>query len=396
MRRLTLVVLTSAALTCGSGLALPAYGQSAGVGNSGTAAAGTGGNSSVGNGSGNAATTQSTASTPENGGLLGLGGLLNAPVNLTLGGGPSPSNTSNGTSTVNSGPATATGSNSSNTVSQEGGGGGGPRPGPAPVFGPILPIQSAGVSNSGTAAAETGGNRSVGNDSDNAATITQNASGGLINLPVNLNLLGGGVSNTSNGTSTINTGAADASGNEAVNSIDQARTGARFGPGVCDGFKGGQRAEVANAGSARADTGGNASVGNQSTNVAAITQNASGGLINLPLNLNLLGGGVTNTSDGRSTITSGPATATGNRSTTEVTQECLEPVAFEHGALVPGFRPRLLAAAPQSAEAPRQLAFTGVDPFLMGLVAFTLLFGGFLFLVWERVEALPATYLRRT
>jgi hypothetical protein len=36
-----------------------------------------------------------------------------------------------------------------------------------------------------------------------------------------------------------------------------------------------------------------------------------------------------------------------------------------------------------------QLARTGVDPFVLGLIAFTLLFGGLMFLVWERVEAMP-------
>ncbi len=375
MRRLTLVVLTSAALTGVSGFVLPAYGQSAGVGNTGEASAGTGGNSSVGNASGNAAATRSTQTAPADGGLLGLGGLLNASVNLS----GAPSNTSNGTSTVNSGPATATGNTTTNGVTQAGGGAG-----PAPDFGPIVPAQTAGVSNAGSAAADTGGNRSVGNDSNNLAAITQNAEGGLINLPVNLNLLAG-VSNVSNGTSTINSGAANATGNEAVNNVDQARTGALHGPGVCDGFRGFQAAEVENAGSARADTGGNASVGNQSTNAATITQNASGGLINLPINLNLLGG-VTNVSDGQSAITSGPATAAGNVATTGVTQQCLEPLG--HGKFGPPHF-RLVDDPKGHVRHQQTLARTGVDPFVMGLVAFTLLFGGFLFLVWERVETLP-------
>ncbi|MDQ3979867.1 MAG: hypothetical protein M3314_09975 [Actinomycetota bacterium] len=390
MRRATLVVFMSAALTGVSGLVLPAYGQSAGVGNTGQGSAGTGGNSSVGNASGNAAATQSSATAPEDEGLLGLGGLLNAPVNLSLG--PGPSNTSNGTSAVNSGPASATGNTTTNGVTQAGGGGA-----VAPIFGPVVPAQSAGIGNSGSAAADTGGNRSVGNDSDNAATITQNAAGGLINLPVNVNLLGG-PSNVSNGTSTINTGAAEATGNEAVNSVDQVRTGALFGPGVCDGWWNLQNAEVQNSGAARADTGGNASVGNQSSNVAAITQDAGGGLINLPLNLNLLGG-VANASDGQSAITTGAANATGNQATTGVTQQCLEPELVSVDG--PHFKPHLRGVdghkvhhGPHHKGAPKQeLAHTGVDPFVMGLVAFTLLFGGFLFLVWERVEALPA---RRT
>ncbi len=380
MRRATLVVLMSAALMGVSGAVLPAYGQSTGVGNTGQGSAGTGGNSSVGNASGNDAGTQSTQTAPADGGLLGLGGLLNAGVNLNVGG--APSNTSNGTSAVNSGPATATGNTATNGVTQAGGGGA-----VAPIFGPVIPVQSAGVGNAGSAAADTGGNRSVGNDSDNDASVTQNASGGLINLPVNLNLLGA-PSNVSNGTSTINTGAADATGNEAVNTVDQVRTGALFGPGKCEGFRGLQSAQVQNAGAARADTGGNASVGNQSTNDASVTQNASGGLINLPLNLNLLGG-VTNVSDGQSAITTGPATATGNQATTGVTQGCLEPAAVGHPHFVPHGK---LVDGHKAFHKPakNELARTGVDPFVMALIAFTLLFGGFLFLVWERVESLPA------
>jgi hypothetical protein len=36
-----------------------------------------------------------------------------------------------------------------------------------------------------------------------------------------------------------------------------------------------------------------------------------------------------------------------------------------------------------------QLARTGRDPFATGLVAFALLFGGLMFLVWEWVESYP-------
>ena len=37
-----------------------------------------------------------------------------------------------------------------------------------------------------------------------------------------------------------------------------------------------------------------------------------------------------------------------------------------------------------------QLARTGRDPFVMGLVAFSLLFFGLMFMVWERVERYPS------
>jgi hypothetical protein len=389
MRRLALVVLTSAAFTGVGGLVLPAYGQSAGVGSSGQGSASTGGNASVGNSSGNTAGSESNQAP---GGLLG--GLIGVSLNL----GNSGSNTSNGTSAINSGPATSSGSNSDTTVGQSGGGGGGVlAPVASPVFGPAFvpaPAQSAGVSNSGSAAADTGGNQSVGNDSTNTASNTQNVSGGLLAVGINL----ANVSNTSNGTSTINTGPADAVGNEAVTSVDQVRAaGPVFGVGggvQCDGlFHGRQAVDVRNAGAANASTGNNASVGNQSTNVATNTQTVSGGLIALPINLGLLGG-VTNASDGQSAITSGAATASGNRATTEVTQECLQPVATIHPPIFTPTGLRLIDQATPVQFQQQQLAHTGVDPFVMGLVAFALLFGGMMFLVWERVEALPASPTR--
>jgi hypothetical protein len=379
MRRLAFVLLTSAALTGASGLVLPAYGQSAGagVGNNGEASAGTGGNSSVGNTSGNTAASDAAQTQPADGGLLGLGGLLSVSLNL----GNSGSNTSNGTSAVSTGPATASGNTTDSGVAQSGSGG------VSPIFGPAVPAQSAGVGNSGSAAADTGGNRSVGNGSTNTAASSQTVSAGLLAVGVNL----ANVQNVSNGTSTINTGAAAAAGNEAVTTVDQQAFGPGlvFGPGVCDGFHflRGQHADVENAGSARADTGGNASVGNQSTNEASSVQVVEGGLIALPINLGLLGG-VSNVSDGQSAITTGAATASGNRATTAVTQQCLEPVALGSPIFGPPIGPHKQFF--ETGHAPKfELARTGVDPFVMGLVAFSLLFGGFLFLVWERVEALP-------
>jgi hypothetical protein len=148
--------------------------------------------------------------------------------------------------------------------------------------------------------------------------------------------------------------------------------------------------------------------------------NTTGGLINLDAG-GLLGTTASNTSDGTSNITTGAATAAGNQAANAVNQQCLQPVAggpgpgFRHSPpiITPGFRPDVVVRPPavlgqtqsqgqsqtqtqsQSQIQPQTLARTGneKDPFVMGLVAFALLFGGLMFLVWERVEAYP---VRRT
>ncbi|MDQ4133479.1 MAG: hypothetical protein M3179_09795, partial [Actinomycetota bacterium] len=292
-------------------------------------------------------------------------------------------NNSTGSSTIETGGASASGNNSDTAVSQAGDGGAVV----GSVFGPVaVGGQSAGVSNSGSAQANTGGNRSVGNNSENVATSSQTVSGGL--LAVGINLLGG-PSNNSDGSSSITTGDAVASGNEAVTTIDQASIGDAFGAGggfLCDGFFtfGGQHVEVVNRGSASANTGNNASVGNQSTNEAISSQSVSGGLIGLGVNLL---SNTSNDSDGTSNISTGAGDAVGNRSTTEVRQaECVG--VAEKAFTPPVIVPHVVKVGAHVGHA-HELARTGVDPFFMGLVAFTLLFGGLLFLVWERVEAMP-------
>jgi hypothetical protein len=370
-------VLSALALAGG-----PAYGQAAGVGNAGDAAASTGGNSSAGNDSNNAAGTNSSAATPATSEPL-LGGLLGLVLNV----GGNSSNASSGTSAVSTGPASSSGNNSDTTVGQAGSGTGVI----GTVFSPfITPSQSAGVSNDGQAAASTGGNSGVGNGSTNEASTNQTVTGGLLAVGINV---GGNASNASTGSSAINTGAANAAGNTATNAISQQRLGAGFGVGggaLCDGFFnfGGQRVDVANAGTAQAATGDNTSVGNQSNNVATTDQNVSGGLIGI--GVNLLGGNASNASDGQSAINTGEANASGNRSTTAVNQQCVQPVAF---VAPPVITPGVVHVPGHVQQAQQvqggQLARTGVDPFVLGLIAFTLLFGGLMFLVWERVEAMP-------
>lgn len=317
-------LILGSAMTAAVGLlAVPAFGQissqGGGVGNSGDAAANTGGNSAVGNQSDNTATASTAGSVT---GLLG--NLLG--VNIALG---APQNTSNGTAGVATGPATAAGNNSSGAVNQAGGGGG--RGGAA--------FQSGSVSNSGTADANTGGNSAVGNQSTNVASTAQNVSGGLLGIGVVI----GGPTNVSNGTATIDTGEAAATGNVADGSVTQVNGGGGHVPfglgiGLGTGFcsrASQQVADVSNQGSAAADTGNNEAVGNASTNTATSGLNGalSGGILGLDLSL----GGPSNTSDGSAEISTGGATAVGNESTGAVVQENCIPAARHFGA--PGRAP---------------------------------------------------------
>jgi hypothetical protein len=228
--------------------------QSATVDNTGDAVANTGGNTAVGNNSENTiGATQSV-------------GLIDAVVGLGAA-----TNTSTGTANVTTGPANAVGNVASTAVNQArvtdtggggglgtggggfggggfggggfGGGGGvfhatpfqpGVFPGTVNGFGssfdpcsgrffPFAPFlndpsgQRATVTNDGLAAATTGNNTAVGNNSTNTQTINQTASGGLIGLNVNL----GSPTNNSSGTATINTGAANASGNQSSTTVNQ-------------------------------------------------------------------------------------------------------------------------------------------------------------------------------
>lgn len=363
-RRAASGVLALATMGAMALVVAPAYGQSAGIGNSGDASARTGGNSSVGNASDNTASGTTNQSV--------VGGLLGLVVNLSS----SSTNASNGTSNITTGSAQASGNNSDTAVGQSGGGGAVV----GTVLGPVLVGgQSAGVSNSGGASADTGGNSSAGNASRNVATNTQTVSGGLINIGLSL---GQSATNVSNGTSNITTGPAQAAGNQATTEVSQFRAGGGF---ACDGFFGfgGERVEVANRGVASSSTGSNAGVGNQSRNVASNSSTVGGGLINVGVP-GLLSNTAANVSDGQSNINTGPASAVGNRSTTEVVQECGAHADFvAPPVIVPGAQ-RFVPRAPTV-----ELARTGVDPFILGLMAFSLLFGGFLFLVWSKLEALP-------
>jgi hypothetical protein len=421
-RRVALGLLASATISGLLAVGGPAYGQfgqSSGVTNTGDAFASTGGNQSSGNSSSNVAGNTSNQTNTSTEPLLGS--VLGLVLNLSGTGG----NASNGTSSIQTGSAQAAGNNSDTAVGQQKAGGGGGVVGT--VFNPFVapvPAQSAGVTNSGSGSASTGGNSGVGNNSSNVASNTNTVNAGLIAIGLSL---GQNATNTSDGTSAINTGPAQAAGNQSTTAVDQTSVGGGrgFGPGVfgigggvaCEGFftffgpGGGQRANVDNAGVAEATTGDNAGVGNQSQNTARNENTVNGGLITLDLG-GLLSNSASNVSDGTSGINTGGAQAAGNQATTAINQECIQPVrggpgfggpggpGGHHGigghhfvsppVITPGFRHlgddvRIVPIAVQGG----QLARTGRDPFVMGLVAFSLLFGGLMFLVWEKVEAYP-------
>ena len=197
--------------------------QSAGVTNAGSASANTGGNNAVGN----ASTNQANGAQNVSGGLLGL--------NVGLGG---PTNNSTGVANVNTGAANAVGNNASTQIGQAslrggavvigpgghvvpagavagvGGAGVGAGPCPAGRFGSF---QRADVTNRGEAEANTGNNTAVGNASTNTVNAPQTVSGGLLGVGITI----GGPVNNSTGTAVINTGPANAVGNDSSTEISQ-------------------------------------------------------------------------------------------------------------------------------------------------------------------------------
>jgi hypothetical protein len=163
--------------------------------------------------------------------------------------------------------------------------------------------QSAPVVNSGVGVANSGGNVAVGNNSTNVAGCAQGAMGGIANNSCDA----GG---SSNGTATITTGDATATGNASTTNVDQQVAGDN-GPGNLT--VAGQAAPVANVGVGVANTGGNAAVGNNSTNIDGCAQGAAGFVASNTCNA----GGDSN---GTASIHTGNATAVGNASSTTIDQ----------------------------------------------------------------------------
>jgi len=351
--------MVTAPMAFGQIIVIGGGGQSATTTNSGSAGANSGGNTSVGNESTNVATATSS--------LLGA---VTGPLNL---GGAT--NNSTGQSSITTGPATATGNQSGTATSQSNASGN-----QVTSFPAAQPSQSAGVTNAGGAGANSGGNTSVGNASQNTATITQNASGGLVGLAVNL----GSPTNNSTGQSSITTGPATATGNQSSTNVGQ---GAGHGAGApCSStrfspFGGGQSAGVSNRGAAEANSGDNTSIGNASTNeastnVTSTDQTAVGGVLGLTLNL----AGPVNNSTGASSITTGPATAVGNSSATRIGQGC-----GEVATLSAAGRPSVVAVPPgRSQQAQVALARTGLDTGDLGMIAGVSLAAGMLLVASQR------------
>ena len=339
--------------------------QTAGVTNSGSASANSGGNTAIGNGSTNTATVNSG------------GGLIDVPI--TLG---APTNTSGGEAAVTTGPATAVGNSSKTAVGQTDSGNqvntflAGQR-------------QAAGVTNAGSASANSGGNVAVGNASQNTAAVN-NTTGGLVGVGVNL----GGPTNNSTGSATVNSGAANAAGNLSSTQVGQASTqggggavagvgGAGVGAAPCGAGRFGsiQGVNVRNQGQAEANTGDNVAIGNASTNDASANvggQTVSGGLLGVGITI----GGPVNNSTGTAVINTGPANAVGNNSVTQVGQSegCpqVTTVTGRPGVIIPAAKVQAVRTGTAT------LARTGLDTADLGMIAGALLGGGMLLVVSQR------------
>ena len=169
--------------------------------------------------------------------------------------------------------------------------------------------QTATVANTGVAVASTGGNRAVGNESDNEAdnsSFAANGLGGAVNS--------GSAANSSNGTALVSTGNASAVGNQSTTSINQSANGSAHG-GLGGILVVNQTGAVLNAGVALADTGQNVAIGNTSNGRAGFLQGAAAAA-----GLATNSATARNESDGLATIATGSASAVGNQADTKVTQ----------------------------------------------------------------------------
>ncbi|HJR24542.1 MAG TPA: hypothetical protein VJ804_03660, partial [Acidimicrobiales bacterium] len=272
--------------------------QNAAVANVGIAVANTGGNVAIGNSSTNLAGAAQVGSS-------GLGGAVNSGK---------AANASNGTATISTGDATAIGNHSATTIDQSSSATG--------ALGGILIVgQNALVTNSGIALANSGGNIAVGNASTNATGLLQGAVSGLLGLATN----SGTASNASDGRATIHTGNASATGNHSDTKVTQSSSGAAGGAPPGGLMLVSQNAAVLNGGLAAANSGGNAAIGNVSTNLSGAAQGAATGLGFFPVVLSPIGvasnsAEVGNASDGSASIYTGDAGAVGNDSDTLVEQ----------------------------------------------------------------------------
>ncbi|MBV9329129.1 MAG: hypothetical protein JO352_35950 [Chloroflexi bacterium] len=283
--------------------------QAAPVFNHGTAVARTGNNRAVGNDSFNTAVNNQRART--------VGGRPRSAVAANFG---QAGNISDGTAKITTGDAEANGNISDTTISQ------------TSNFDPgkgngsfSLVDQRAPVTNRGTATADSGHNTARGNLSDNDAINNQRARvavGGGFGRTNRVANNSGTARNNSDGTATVDTGDATATGNDssAGTTVDQS---ANFAGGNGSFFLPTQTARVDNRGTASSNSGRNNAVGNASFNTVLNSQRANntsggrGGNNSVASN----NGGASNNSDGSAHITTGGCCANGNYSTTNISQQ---------------------------------------------------------------------------
>ena len=289
--------------------------QVAGVQNIGLANADTGENFAGGNGSDNTAAITQDVIWPEPGATVLALSIQSQSADA--------SNTSDGSASVTTGNASAKGNVSTTDLTQT-----------LDPTGLVIPTQVADVVNLGIGVASTGDNSAEGNISDNTGVdVDQHVHIGEDSvLPITIiagQLVGsnsGEASNTSDGSASVDTGDASATGNDSATTLEQTSNGAIDGLGLILNT---QVAVVANVGLGSADSGGNSAIGNTSQNDANLEQHAHIGSDNQAgTSTTILGGIVAaansgsaaTTSDGDASITTGDATATGNHSATTLSQ----------------------------------------------------------------------------
>jgi filamentous hemagglutinin len=302
------------------GLVIPI--QAAAVVNAGVGLANSGGNAALGNNSLNSASLiQGSSVGTNNLGTTDVDAGLLVASNSGEG-----SNTSDGTASIATGAAAAAGNESSTTITQD-------STGSVDGLGFVLNTQAAAVANVGVGVANSGRNVAVGNVSEGTAFANQGtaigSNNGIDPVDVTAGIIAasnsGTASNTSDGTATIATGDARATGNRSATWIGQSETASVDGLGAVINT---QVGAVANIGIGVANSGGNLAVGNTSDNEADLGQTAEVGSSNVGPT-DIAAGSITaanngsseNTSDGGADVRTGTADATGSSSTTQLSQD---------------------------------------------------------------------------
>jgi hypothetical protein len=226
----------------------------------------------------------------------------------------SATNASDGTAWITTGDATATGNDSRTAIVQDATADFGDQ-------GVNIQTQLAPVVNIGLAASNTGVNGAVGNASYNEATTDQrigvdmNDSTGLVGFGVISNQ--GEAANSSDGTAEIHTGDAWSRGNWSDDHVHQTADADGSDLAVQT-----QVGVVANVGIAVANSGVNGAIGNASQNEAHLGQNTGLDPDDPTVGIGTVtnSGSASNDSDGTASITTGDTWASGNESTTDLSQ----------------------------------------------------------------------------